>query len=120
MYPGDKISVIGTDEQLGRIKDLFEAAASDSLESDSRGNEISLQNLTITRDSRLYRKTIRASGLREQAKALVVGLERNGERLLNPDSAMILEENDIIWIVCNKHRLDEFLRGELVKKDKSF
>lgn len=120
MYPGDKISVIGTDEQLGRIKDLFEAASADSPESDSRRKEISLQNLTITRDSRLYRKTIRASGLREQAKALVVGLERNGERLLNPDSAMILEENDIIWIVCNKHKLDEFLRGELVKKAKSF
>ena len=119
MYPGDKISVIGTDEQLGRIKDLFEAAA-DSPESDSRGKEISLQNLTITRDSRLHRKTIRGSGLREQAKALVVGLERNGERLLNPDSGMILEENDIIWIVCNKHKLDEFLRGEPVRKDKSF
>jgi CPA2 family monovalent cation:H+ antiporter-2 len=48
-----------------------------------------------------------------------VGLERNGERLLNPDSNMILEENDIIWIVCIKQKLDEFMRGESVKKTAS-
>ena len=116
MYPGDKISVIGTDEQLGKIKDLFEGSAPDNTEPDNRDREISLQNLTITRDSRLYKKNIRKSGLRELAKALVVGLERNGERLLNPDSGMTLEENDIVWIVCNKQKLEEFLRGESLSK----
>jgi CPA2 family monovalent cation:H+ antiporter-2 len=117
MYPGDKISVLGTDEQLGKIKDLFEAATSETLEADNHEREITLQNLTITRDSRLYKRSIRKSGLREQAKALVVGLERNGERILNPDSAITLEENDIVWIVCNKHKLEKFLRGESVKKN---
>ena len=117
MYPGDRISVIGTDEQLGRIKDLFEAGQSDSNEPDVREREISLQNLTITKDSRLFKKLIRKSGLREQAKALVVGLERNGERILNPGSGMTLEENDIIWVVCNKSKLEKFLRGDSSKKD---
>lgn len=116
MYPGDKISVIGTDEQLGKIKGLFENPGADLTETDGKEKEISLQNFTITKDSRLYRKSIRKSGLREQARALVVGLERNGERILNPDSTMILEENDIVWIVCIKQKLEEFLRGEAVKK----
>ena len=116
MYPGDKISVIGTDEQLGKIKDLFENPASDIIESDFKEKEIALQNLTITKDSRLFRKSIRKSGLREHAKALVVGLERNGERILNPDSSVILDENDIIWIVCIKDKLDEFMRGDLLQK----
>jgi CPA2 family monovalent cation:H+ antiporter-2 len=116
MYPGDKISVIGTDEQLGKIKDLFENPAANILEYDIKEKEIGLQNLTITKDSRLYRKSIRKSGLREQARALVVGLERNGERILNPDSGIILEENDIIWVVCIRQKLEEFLRGEVIKK----
>lgn len=116
MYPGDKISVIGTDEQLGRIKDLFENPARDITESELKEKEITLQNLTITRDSRLFKKSIRKSGLREQVRALVVGLERNGERILNPDSTVVLEENDIIWVVCNEKKLDEFMRGELLKK----
>lgn len=116
MYPGDKVSLIGTDEQLGKIKDLFEASTN-TMEADNRDKEISLQNLTITRDSRLFKKSIRKSGLREYAKALVVGLERNGERMLNPDSATVLEENDIVWIVCNKEKLEEFLRRESPKKN---
>lgn len=116
MYPGDKISVIGTDEQLGKVKDLFEGSQTDNTEPDMREKEISLQNLTITRDSRLYRKSIKKSGLREHAKALVVGLERNGERIINPDTAMTFEENDIVWIVCNKGKFEQFLRGETVKK----
>jgi CPA2 family monovalent cation:H+ antiporter-2 len=116
MYPGDRIFVIGTDEQLGRIKDLFENPRADIPESEGKEKEIGLQNLTITRGSRLYKKTIRKSGLREQAKALVVGLERNGERLVNPDSGMILEENDIVWIVCIRPKLEAFLRRESVKK----
>lgn len=116
MYPGDKISVIGTDEQLGRVKDLFEAGPGEYPGTSVRDREISLQNLTVTRDSRLFRKTIRKSGLREQARALVVGVERNGERILNPDSALTLDENDIVWIVCNKNQLERFLRGESIKK----
>jgi CPA2 family monovalent cation:H+ antiporter-2 len=116
MYPGDKISVIGTDEQLGKIKDLFENPAVDILESETKEKEIALQNLTITKDSRLFKKTIRKSGLREQVKALVVGLERNGERILNPDSTMVLEENDTIWVVCIREKLEQFLRGEATKK----
>jgi CPA2 family monovalent cation:H+ antiporter-2 len=30
---------------------------------------------------------------------LVVGIERNGKRLLNPESNIVLEKNDILWIV---------------------
>ncbi|MEX1241327.1 MAG: cation:proton antiporter, partial [Cyclobacteriaceae bacterium] len=119
MYPGDKISVIGTDEQLGKIRDLFENPARDMIESDIKEREITLQNLTITKGSRLHKKTIRKSGLRELARALVVGLERNGERILNPDSTMVLEENDIIWIVCNGEKLEKFLRGEVLKRSQT-
>lgn len=117
MYPGDKISVIGTDEQLGRIKDLFENQDMNIPETDQKEKEITLQNLTVTKDSRLYKKSIRKSGLRNHARALVVGLERNGERILNPDSTMIFEENDTIWIVCIRQKLEEFLRGEVTRKN---
>lgn len=120
MYPGDKVAVIGTDEQLGKIKDLFEKPRSADSEPEKRHEEIILQNLTITKDSRLYKKSIRKSGLKEHAKALVVGLERNSERILNPNSSVILQENDIIWVVCVKEKLEKFLRGEVVGKTKNF
>lgn len=109
LYPGDKISVIGTDDQLSRVKNLFELPTTDIPESEINSDQISLQNFTISKDSRLYKKTIRNSGIREEAKGLVVGLERNGERILNPDSKFILEEGDIIWIVGVKSHIEAFL-----------
>lgn len=55
-------------------------------------------------------KTIRESGLREKAHALVVGIERNDERILNPDSGISFQANDNLFIVANKRTVREFLR----------
>ena len=35
---------------------------------------------------------------------IVVGVERNKERILNPDSSLKLEWGDVIWIVGDKKR----------------
>jgi CPA2 family monovalent cation:H+ antiporter-2 len=110
LYPGDKLSVIGTDDQLARIKELFEKIVVDNPDAHVQEDAITLQNFTVTRDSRLYNLTIRQSGIRETAKALVVGLERNGQRMLNPDSKIRLAEGDIVWIVGVKQRIEEFLQ----------
>lgn len=109
LYPGDKISVIGTDDQLTRIKELFEYPTRDTDDLEMHSDEITLQNFTVAKDSRLYKTSIRHSGLREEAQALVVGLERNGSRLLNPDSKMMLHEGDTVWIVGVKQRIEDFL-----------
>jgi monovalent cation:H+ antiporter-2, CPA2 family len=107
LYPGDKLSIIGTDEQLGKIRVIFENQ--DLTESDVQQDEITLQNFTVIKDSRLYNQTIRKSGIREEAKALVVGLEKNGQRILNPDSTIQLHEGDIVWIVGVKQKIVDFL-----------
>jgi CPA2 family monovalent cation:H+ antiporter-2 len=109
LYPGDKLSIIGTDEQLGKIRVIFENQIQDLTESDVQQDEITLQNFTVIKDSRLYNQTIRKSGIREEAKALVVGLEKNGQRILNPDSTIQLHEGDIVWIVGVKQKIVDFL-----------
>lgn len=112
LYPGDKLSVIGTDDQLASLKTFFESSNMEPGDQVLEG-EITLQNFTITKYSRLYHQTIRNSGIREEAKALVVGLERNEQRMLNPESMIQFEEGDIVWIVGMKHKLAEFLEGKL-------
>ena len=59
-------------------------------------------------------KTIRDSQIREKTKAMVVGIERNGKRFLNPDSSLVLEENDILWIVGSKKMLQQFFNDRKV------
>lgn len=109
LYPGDKLSIIGTDDQLTKMKDLFENHREDTADPQVQDDEIALQNFTITKDSRLYNLTIRQSGIREFAQALVVGLERNGQRILNPESTIHLQEGDIVWIVGVKKKIENFL-----------
>ena len=50
-------------------------------------------------------KSIRQSQLREKTSGLIVGIEKKGNRILNPESNIILEKNDILWIVGDKKLL---------------
>ncbi|HEY3404403.1 MAG TPA: cation:proton antiporter [Ohtaekwangia sp.] len=112
LFPGDKLSVIGTDEQLGKLKELFEKQTIRSSELHIHDDQVALQNYTVTKDSKLYKKTIRESQLREVGKGLVVGLERNGQRMLNPESTLKFVEGDIVWIVGMRKVIERFLYEE--------
>jgi len=107
LYPGDEVMVIGTDDQLAKLKPFIELPDENRLPIERE--TMTLQKVTINSNSPLKGITIRSSGMREKAKALVVGIERDGERILNPDSSMQFEEEDIVWIVCNPKRLQDFL-----------
>ncbi|MBO9700470.1 MAG: cation:proton antiporter [Sporocytophaga sp.] len=107
LYPGDEVMVIGTDDQLAKLKPFIEL--SEENRPPVQKETMTLQKVTINSNSPLKGITIRSSGMREKAKALVVGLERDGERILNPDSSMQFEEEDIVWIVGNPKRLQDFM-----------
>ncbi|WP_028978518.1 cation:proton antiporter [Sporocytophaga myxococcoides] len=107
LYPGDEVMVIGTDDQLAKLKPFIEL--SEENRPPVQKETMTLQKVTINSNSPLKGITIRSSGMREKAKALVVGLERDGERILNPDSSMQFEEEDIVWIVANPKRLQDFI-----------
>lgn len=109
IYPGDQLSIIGTDDQLGRMKRLFEKEIITNVESQIHDDQITLQNFTINEESNLINKTIRDSRIREAGRGLVVGLERNGNRVLNPESDTKLLAGDIVWVVGVRKSIDEFL-----------
>jgi CPA2 family monovalent cation:H+ antiporter-2 len=64
-----------------------------------------LYDFFVPANSFLVGKTIRETGLREKANALVVGVGRNHERLLNPESDFCLQANDILFVVGNRKKL---------------
>ena len=68
--------------------------------------DVQLDKFTVEHDSVLIGKTIRGSGIRTATRGLVVGIERNGVRILNPESDTIFEEGDVVWIVGEKKLLD--------------
>jgi CPA2 family monovalent cation:H+ antiporter-2 len=110
LYPHDKLSVIGTDEQIEAFKTHLESATNASREEDPI-QKVSLLHFTIGRNSTLLKQDIRNSFIRERTQGLVVGIERNGERILNPESDLVFEINDKVWIVGNEQQI-QALSGE--------
>jgi len=117
IYPGDRIAVIGTDEQLAQFKDMLEAApAVEETASPSR-DDVALIPVTVGPGFPYLGKTIRESGIREKTRGLIVGIERNGERMLNPDSTADFQPEDTIWIVGNTKLIKSVFTSTEKKKN---
>lgn len=114
IFPGDLLSVIGTDEQLERFGQFLTSndAAPKTTKLQQR-QEVALRRMSPKTNSPLLHKTIAESGIRERSNGIIVGIERNGVRMLNPDSSERFEADDIIWIVGNILRLQVLLKDEL-------
>lgn len=110
LYPNDKVMIIGTDDQLASVKELFEGRPDEHAESNFPKKDMTLQKIVINSSSPIYNQSIRTSGIRETTHGLVVGIERAGKRILNPDSNLIFENGDVVWIVGNNKKIPELLK----------
>jgi K+:H+ antiporter len=109
LFPGDEICVIGTDFQVKKFKKYLDQNEIEAPESVDE-NDIVLQHLELKNES-FIGKSIRESQIREKTSGLVVGIEREGRRMLNPDSHLILEKGDILWVVGDKKLLTSLGKG---------
>ncbi|HRO76872.1 MAG TPA: cation:proton antiporter [Crocinitomicaceae bacterium] len=103
IFPYDELSLIGTDEQLAIVQNIISPKNHSSHVVDEQN--VALQGMTIVEGSEFIGKTIRDSGIKTRVKGLVVGVERNNVRHLNPESDWILEKDDIVWIVGEKRKM---------------
>jgi CPA2 family monovalent cation:H+ antiporter-2 len=103
LFPGDEICVIGSDVQVVAFKKYLDQHEID-VSPLATESDIVLQQLELI-DQAFIGESIRGSELREKTRGLIVGLERRGKRILNPESKLILEKNDILWIVGSKKLL---------------
>jgi monovalent cation:H+ antiporter-2, CPA2 family len=107
IFPGDKVYVFGTDEQIDTFRAFMEEKLLPAQNGETTREEVSLQKLVVSSSSMLLNRTVRQSGVREKTKGLIVGIEKNGERMLNPDSELEIEEGDILWIVGSPWRIKQ-------------
>lgn len=103
LFPYDGLFLIGTDEQLARAQEVIEVKRDDSALEELE--VYGLESLLLSESSGYRGKSIRDCGLREHVNGLIVGLERNGKRILSPDSSTILHSDDLIWIVGDRNKI---------------
>jgi CPA2 family monovalent cation:H+ antiporter-2 len=117
LLPFDQTGIIATDEQIKNFKPVFESVSDSSSEpSPLNVNDIALQKILVDEHTRLRGQNIRNSGLRERTNGLVIGIERNNNRILNPESTTIFEWNDIVWIVGEKKKIQALATDEEKKE----
>lgn len=109
LLPGDRLVVIGTDEQLAELNRTLETTLPENGEYDLSKDDIALEKYRILPRSPLIGTTIRASRLREEAMAMVAGIERGDQRLMNPESITAFEQHDLVWLVGNTERIHAFM-----------
>lgn len=68
-----------------------------------------LVNLTVDPDSQHAGKTIRQAGIRESYQLLIVGIERAGQRIINPDTDTVLMSLDKLWLVGERANIENLI-----------
>ncbi len=109
LFPHDEIGVIGTDTQLQQFASLVQSL-NDEMVDETTTENISLEKIVVDEHNGLKGKSIRDSGIREKTNGLVVGIERNGERKLNPSSDLHFEWEDVVWLVGDRHKIHNLFR----------
>lgn len=109
LLPGDNLLVIGTDQQLAHLQKALDVPRSGPVKPRLAKEDIRLRRFRILPRSPLVNMRIHDSGLRDEAHAMVAGIERGEQRIMNPDGALTFEENDVIWLVGNGDTISTFM-----------
>lgn len=108
VFPGDKLQVIGTDEQLRLFgEDLRQAIDQDDEHIEDR--EMKLRRLVIARNDKLAGKTLKSSGLRETYGCMAVGMELSDDALVPIQPQHTFAPGDVVWIVGEAPALQKLL-----------
>ena len=108
IFPGDKLQVIGSDDQLSKFG---QALSQEVLGEDPNleKREMKLRQLIIGSDSPFIGKTLEESGIRDVYSCMVVGLEEGKENLSPFSPKRRFQEGDIIWVVGEEESLHALL-----------
>lgn len=111
IFPGDRLQVIGNDEQLQKLDSALRAElVPDDPNIEER--EMKLQQVVLSSRCSFIGKTLKESGIRDRYSVMVVGAEQGQQNLtmINPNHRF--GKGDTIWVVGERHSL-EALRKEL-------
>ena len=110
IFPGDRLQVIGSDEQLSNLGHALETEILGE-DHDVERREMKLRQLVINATSPFVGKTLEESGIRSLYSCMVVGLEEGKENLSNVSPKRRFEEGDIIWVVGEQESLNALLKN---------
>ena len=95
LYPYDRITVAGTDEQLKDLRASLEEKVAITSK-DTAARNMKIKALSIEHDSGLIGKSILQANISD---CIILGLESGSDSTMNPKPETILKENDVVWLI---------------------
>lgn len=106
IYPQDKLIVLGNDDHIDLLREEIENPKLIS-EPENLLEELELKGFYLEKNNSFIGKTIQVFLSQQHLHVLVVGLERNTTRKLNPNPNMLLETGDLLFLVGERKYLDQ-------------
>ena len=110
IFPGDRIQVIGSDEQLAAFSQAVNSEVfGEDLNFEKR--EMKLRQFILDHDSPFVGKTLEQSGIRSMYSCMVVGIEEGKKTLSQVKPTRKFQTGDILWIVGEQESIDTLLNA---------
>lgn len=110
LYPFDRAIVAGSDEEIQKFTQSLEERKIHSSEDSGEipQHYINLSQFVIEKDSPMIGKSIIDLNIRENTECMVIGIDRNGESIIDFKPTILFEEGDIVWLAGEKNKLLTF------------
>ena len=109
IFPGDRLQVIGSDQQLTAFRHALQNEVYDD-DPELEKREMLLRSMMIAANSPFIGKTLQESGIRDRYNCMVVGIEEGEENLSVVRPSYVFEKGDIIWVVGEEESLRQLLQ----------
>ena len=97
ILPNDELIILGDKAKLDQFKEF--AQKGEVQEEEESEEQMELKTIAVKDHQNLINRKISDSNVREEFQGIIVGLERQGERLLNPAPSTLLQEGDVLLII---------------------
>ena len=121
---GDRLLAIGKAEDLNSLLVNLKQEGQSSVTlraflagQEEKETDLYASTVPVGKDSELLGRSIRASGLREKYDCMILGLQREGLPVLQPDVNMMIQSGDLIWILGSRHMAEKLLAGGFAEED---
>lgn len=99
VFSGDRLQIIGSDEQISHLTKVMNGALYPEDDRDVLEREMVLRQIVIKKTSPVLGKSLRNSRLREDFALMVVGIDEGQQNLSQLNADHVFECGDIVWLV---------------------
>lgn len=110
-YPYDIITLVGSDENINKVKSIIEIEDNVLIRERERHN-MNLHSFEITEKSPICHVSLLNSMFRDKYDAMVIAIQRGDDFILSPSASTVFGCHDIVWFVSTNEAAKMIIQKE--------